>query len=251
VAVEARPTDSMVKCMARLIEDGDVVYHGLTSPLPVLAMVLARRVYGRRFTWTSVVEHLEPLAERVRLRPSTGDPWSEPGQLGVLTTIDAFDLAAKGRLTTMFFGAAQVDEEGNTNLSVIGSYDQPRVRLPGGAATAYLFPLVPKIIVWARHERRVLVRRVDFVTGPGRLRVERGMKHLLCTNKALIEFTREGPVLRALLPGATVEEVLENAEMRIKVPGEGVERLEPPTREEMKVIEEADPTGVRYMQRMG
>jgi len=250
VVAEPRATDHMVKCMAELIEDGDVAYHGLTSPLPVLAMVFARRVLGRRFTWASVIEHLEPLPEKVRLRPSTGDPWSEPGQVGILTTIDAFDLAAKGRLTTMFFGAAQVDEEGNTNLTVIGSYDNPRVKLPGGAATAYLFPLVPKIIVWARHERRVLRRRVDFITGPGRVRLEKGYRHLLCTNKALIEFTLQGPVLRALLPGATVEEVLENAEMRITVPDK-VETIEPLTREEMQVIEEADPQGVRYLQRMG
>ena len=245
-----RPTDNMIKCMANLIEDGDVAYHGLTSPLPVLAMVFARRALGRRFTWTSVIEHLEPVPEKIRLRPSTGDPWSEPGQVGILTTIDAFDLAAKGKLTTMFFGAAQVDEEGNTNLTVIGSYDQPKVKLPGGAATAYLFPLVPKIIVWARHEKRVLRRRVDFVTGPGRLRLEKGYRHLLCTNKALIEFTLEGPVLRSLLPGVTVEEVLENSEMRIRVPEEP-ETMEPPTPEEMKIIEEADPEGVRYLQRFG
>lgn len=245
-----RPTDAMIKCMAELIEDGDVAYHGLNSPLPVLAMVLAKRALGRRFTWISVIEHLEPLPDRVRLRPSTGDPWSEPGQVGIVTTIDAFDLAAKGRLTTMFFGAAQVDEEGNTNLTAIGSYDKPRVKLPGGAATAYLFPLVPKIIIWARHEPRVLVPRVDFVTGPGKPRLEKGYRHLLCTNKALIEFTKQGPVLRRLLPGATVEEVLENSRMRIIVP-DRVETLEPPSREEMRVIEEADPTGLRYLQRMG
>ena len=247
---EPRATDNMIKCMAQLIEDGDVAYHGLTSPVPVLAMVLAKRALGRDFTWVSVVEHLEPLPEKVRLRPSTGDPWSQPGQIGILTTIDAFDLAAKGRLTTMFFGAAQVDEEGNTNLTAIGSYENPRVKLPGGAATAYLFPLVPKIIIWARHEPRVLRRRVDFVTGPGRLRLEKGYRHLLCTNRALIEFTLEGPVLRKLLPGNTVEDVLRNAEMRIKIP-EKVETMEPPTPEEMRVIEEADPTGVRYMQRLG
>lgn len=245
-----RPTDHMIKCMARLIEQGDVVYHGLTSPLPVLAMVLARRVYGVDFTWASVIEHLEPRVERVRLAPSTGDPYTEPDPVGILTTIDAFDLAAKGKLTTMFFGAAQVDEEGSINLTAIGGYDRPRVKLPGGAATAYLFPLVPKIIIWARHEPRVLVKRVDFVTGPGRPRIEKGYRHLLCTNKALIEYTREGPVLRMLLPGATVEEVLENAAMEIRVP-RSVEEMEPLTPEEKRVIEEHDPHGMRYMQRMG
>lgn len=248
--MSGRPTDYMVKCMAKLIEDGDVVYHGLVSPLPVLAMVLARRVYRVDFTWTSVVEHLEPLAEGVRLAPSSGDPYSEPKPLGILTTIDAFDLAAKGKLTTMFFGAAQVDEEGNINLTVIGSYDKPQVKLPGGAATAYLFPLVPKIIIWARHEPRVLVKRVDFVTGPGRLRVERGYRHMLCTNKALIEFTRHGPVLRMLLPGVSVDDVLRNAAMNIQVPG-SVERLEPLTPEEERVLNEHDPQGLRYLQRMG
>jgi len=248
--VKPRPTDSMIKCMAGLIGDGEVVYHGLSSPLPVLAMVLARRSLGRDFVWTSVIEHLEPRVEEIRLRPSTGDPFSEPRGVGILTTIDAFDLAAKGRLTTMFFGAAQVDEEGNTNLTAIGGYESPRVKLPGGAATAYLFPLVPKIILWARHEPRVLVRRVDFVTGPGRVRLEKGYRHLLCTNKALIEFTARGPVLRGLLPGVTVEEAVNTASMRIIVEDEP-EALEPPSSEEMRIIEEADPDGVRYMQRMG
>jgi glutaconate CoA-transferase subunit B len=247
---EWKRTDVMIKCMAGLIEDGDVAYHGLTSPLPVLAMVVARRVYGRRFTWTSVIEHLEPRIEDVRLRLSTGDPFSEPGHVGILTTIDAFDLAAKGRLTTMFFGAAQVDKWGNTNLTVIGSYDKPRVKLPGGAATAYLFPLVPKIILWARHEPRVLVERVDFVTGPGRLRLEKGLRHLLCTNMALIEFTKRGPVVRKLFPGVSLEEAQRNSSMKLLVDGEpGV--IEPPTEEEMRAIEEADPQRLRYLQRMG
>ncbi|RUM47201.1 MAG: acyl CoA--acetate/3-ketoacid CoA transferase subunit beta [Hyperthermus sp.] len=236
--------------MADLIDNGDVVYHGLTSPLPVLAMVFARRILKRDFTWASVIEHIEPIVEKVKLKPSTGDPYVEPEPLGILTTIDAFDIAAKGKLTTMFFGAAQVDEEGNINLTVIGDYDKPRVKLPGGAATAYLFPLVPKIILWARHEPRVLVRHVDFITGPGRLRIEKGFKHLLCTNKALIEFTSKGPVLRRLLPGASIDDVLKSASMRIIVPDK-VDVLEPVSEEEMKVIEEHDPQGIRYLQKMG
>jgi len=249
--VEPRRTDMMIKCMASLLEDGDVAYHGLTSPLPVLAMLLARKAHRRDIVWTSVVEHLEPSLDEIRLRPSTGDPYMEPGQVGILTTIDAFDLAAKGRLTAMFFGAAQVDQHGNTNLTVIGSYEKPRVKLPGGAATAYLFPLVPKIIIWARHEKRVLVPRVDFVTGNGRQRVERGMRHLLCTNRALIEYTRQGPLLRALLPGTTLQEVLDNTGFKLNLPPGGPATLEQPTREEMEIIQQADPQGLRYLQRMG
>lgn len=248
--MEARPTDVMIKCMAELLRDGELVYHGLTSQLPLLAMAYAWRRLGRRFTWLSVSESNMPVPEAVRVYPSSGGPDTEPYSVGVVTTMDVFDLAAKGRVDVMFFGAAQVDPWGNTNLTVIGSYEKPRVKLPGGAATAYLFPLVKRIILWARHDRRTLVERVDFVTGQGRLRVERGLETLLCTNKALIEFTREGPILRALHPGVTVEEALAESGFSIKVAGEP-RVIEPPDEEGMRVIWEHDPAGLRYLQKYG
>ncbi|MGC9210509.1 MAG: CoA-transferase subunit beta [Acidilobus sp.] len=246
----SRPTDLMIKCMASFIENGDFVYHGLDSILPVLSMVYAAKYLRRDFIWHSVAEPLMPDLSKIVVRPSTGDPLMEPAPLGFLTTIDAFDLAAKGRMDLMFFGAAQVDEEGNINLTAIGSYDRPKVKLPGGAAAAYLFPLVRKIVIWARHERRVLVPRVDFVTGSGRARIERGLKHYLCTNRALIEFTREGPVLRAVLSGFTVNDVLEGSAMKIIVPRD-VQTITPLSDEELRVIEQADPGGLRYEEGYG
>jgi len=248
--LKARPTDVMVKCMAELLRDGEVVYHGLTSQLPILAMVYAWRRLGRRFTWLSVSESNMPIVERVRVLPSSGGPDTEPLSIGVVTTMDVFDLAARGRVDVMFFGAAQIDPQGNTNLTVIGSYDKPVVKLPGGAATAYLFPLVKRIILWARHDRRTLVEKVDFITGQGRFRVERGMETVLCTNKALIEFTREGPVLKALHPGVSVEEAQAESGFKLLVPGEP-RVIEPPDEEGMKIIWEHDPQGLRYLQKYG
>ena len=245
-----RPTDVMVSCMASLIRDGELVYHGLASQLPLLAMAYAWRRLGRRFIWASVSESYMPPVELVRVHPSSGGPESEPLSAGVVTTMDVFDLAARGRVDVMFFGAAQVDARGNTNLTVIGEYERPRVKLPGGAATAYLFPLVKRIILWARHDRRTLVERVDFKTGQGDYRVERGLETLLCTNKALIEFTKRGPVLRALHPGVTVEEARENAGFDLLVDGEPAV-IEAPDEEGMRVIEEHDPEGLRYRLKYG
>ena len=37
-----------------------------------------------------------------------------------------------GRIDVGFLGAAQIDRFGNLNSTVIGDYDVPRVRLPGG-----------------------------------------------------------------------------------------------------------------------
>ncbi len=248
--MSSRPTDLMVKCMANFIEDGDFVYHGLSSVLPTLAMVYAARYLHRDFIWHSVAEPFMPDPSKVIVRPSTGDPYMEPDGVAYFTTIDAFDLAARGRMDLMFFGAAQVDEEGNVNLTSIGPYERPRVKLPGGAAAAYLFPLVRKIVVWARHEPRVLVKHVDFVTGSGRVRVERGLKHFLCTNRALIEFTREGPVLRAVFEGFSVKDVVEGIQMRLAVPQElGV--IKSLSEDELKVIDAADPARLRYEEGYG
>ncbi|MEB2836935.1 MAG: hypothetical protein GSR80_000427 [Desulfurococcales archaeon] len=249
-SLKPRPTDVMVKCLAELIRDGEVVYHGLTSQIPVLAMAYAWRRLGRRFTWLSVSESNMPVVERVRVEPSSGGPGTEPLSVGVVTTMDVFDLAARGRVDVMFFGAAQIDAWGNTNLTVIGSYEKPKVKLPGGAATAFLFPLVKRILIWARHDRRTLVERVDFVTGQGRWRVERGLETLLCTNKALIEFTREGPVLRALHPGVSVEEAQAESGFKLLVPEEP-RVIEPPDELGMRIIWEHDPEGLRYLQKYG
>ena len=37
-----------------------------------------------------------------------------------------------GRITVGFLGAAQLDRFGNINTTIIGDYDNPKVRLPGG-----------------------------------------------------------------------------------------------------------------------
>ncbi|MCE4614187.1 MAG: hypothetical protein F7B60_01470 [Desulfurococcales archaeon] len=250
MAANPRPTDYMIKCMASLIEDGESVYHGLTSQLPVLAMVYAARVLKRDFVWISVIESNMPVVERVRITPSTGDPYSQPYSVSDLTTIDVFDLAARGRVDVMFFGAAQVDERGNTNLTVIGDYKKPRVKLPGGAATAFLFPLIKKLIIWSRHDKRNLVKKVDFITGHGGGRVERSMPLYLCTSKALIEYVKEGPVLKAIFEGVTVGDVLENSSMNIIIRGEP-EIIKAPDKEAMTIINEHDPRGLRYLQGYG
>jgi glutaconate CoA-transferase subunit B len=40
-----------------------------------------------------------------------------------------------GRITIGFLGAAQFDKFGNINTTVIGGYEKPKTRLPGGGAS--------------------------------------------------------------------------------------------------------------------
>ena len=68
----SRPTDLMIKCMASFIENGDFVYHGLDSILPVLSMVYAAKYIRRDFIWHSVAEPWMPDLSKIVVRPSTG-----------------------------------------------------------------------------------------------------------------------------------------------------------------------------------
>jgi glutaconate CoA-transferase subunit B len=80
-----------------------------------------------------------------------------------------------GRVSVGFLSGAQVDAFGNLNTTVIGSYDHPRVRLPGGGGAPEIAISCGEIFIVMRHHRRSFVARLDFVTslGHGRGRGER------------------------------------------------------------------------------
>ena len=49
-----------------------------------------------------------------------------------------------------------------------GDYDHPKVRFPGSFGSAYLYYVVPKVILFrTEHSRRTLVPKVDFISAPG------------------------------------------------------------------------------------
>ncbi|HEU4702308.1 MAG TPA: CoA-transferase, partial [Conexibacter sp.] len=66
-----------------------------------------------------------------------------------------------------FLGAAQIDRRGNLNSTVIGPYDHPKVRLPGGGGAPEIAALCRETYVVMPQSRRSFVERVDFVTSFG------------------------------------------------------------------------------------
>lgn len=238
--------DNVIKCMARQLRDGDIAYTGLASVPAVLAVALARH-WGINTWFINVAEIYEPR-DFVITPSSGGDPYSLiNGRGGFVISLDAFDLARRGQLDVMFFSAAQVDRRGNMNLSVIGSYEKPRVRLPGGAAAAYLYRRARRIVMWLReHSRRTLVERVDFITAPGPP-TKQGPRLTICTPKAMFEFDHElgELVLTGLFPGISVDEVINNMAFKPRV-RETLSVLEPVTQDELQFLNKLDPGGIRY-----
>jgi glutaconate CoA-transferase subunit B len=107
--------------------------------------------------------------------------------------VEVFDCAAQGRIDAFFLGGGQIDGAGNINLVGTGEYPKTNVRWPGSFGSAYLYHLVPRVILFREeHSPRVFVPRVDFVSAKATTPevARRGGPHALLTNMALFDFDR-------------------------------------------------------------
>ena len=81
---------------------------------------------------------------------------------------ELFDLAGQGRIDAFFLSGGQIDGEANVNLVGIGDYPQMSVRFPGSFGSAYLYYVVPRVILFREeHTSRVFVDKVDFISAAG------------------------------------------------------------------------------------
>ena len=107
-----------------------------------------------------------------------------------------FDCAGQGRIDVFFLSGGQIDGAGNINLVSVGDYAHPKARFPGSFGSAYLYYVVPKMILFrVEHSRRTLVPKVDFISAPGGSAdnvFRPGGPVALVTNRCLFDFDRAG-----------------------------------------------------------
>src|SRR3982074_2638720 len=132
------PDTMMVVAMARLLRNGERVFHGVASPLPMVAILLAQCLHAPDLMYINITGGVNPLPES--LPQTTVDPRLTHGSHVILRLADIFDMSARGDLDTAFLSGVQIDGQGRINMSVIGPYDHPKVRLPGGAGSAAILP---------------------------------------------------------------------------------------------------------------
>jgi glutaconate CoA-transferase subunit B len=156
----------MAVALARLLRDGETVFFGVASPLPMVAALLARRLHAPGLVILTIPGGVDPAPSALPI--STVDPGLLVGAPALITLADVFDLSARGRLDTAFLGGVQIDRAGRINLSAIGDPRRPKVRLPGGAGSAALMPTARRTILWrTRHDPRTFVPELPFVTAAG------------------------------------------------------------------------------------
>lgn len=156
----------IVTNLARFIRPNEVTFSGVNSTLPMLACLLAKDAYDFYFTYINVAGGVDPQPTAIPI--SSSDPVLAAGSTAIFANEDFYDLCTRGRMDLCFLGAAQIDGEGQTNVSVIGDWHNPRVRLPGGGGGAVMLPTARRACTWrTEHSRRTLVEKLDFVTASG------------------------------------------------------------------------------------
>ncbi len=186
----------LISVIARLLADCRHVAVGASSPIPGSAALLAR--------------HRTDGAMRVTVLGSMRNNAFTNGG------VELFDLAVQGRIDAFFLGGGQIDGEANINLVGTGDYPQVDVRWPGSFGSAYLYFLVPRVILFREeHTRRVMVPKVDFISAPGVSEpgvYRPGGPAALVTSLAHFSFdrTRRRFRIESVHPGHTLEEVLDH-----------------------------------------
>lgn len=195
VAVEgaARPEELYASLIADLLQGVRHVAVGMLSPIPGAGALLARQL-------SDGAMRVSILGGRRQSR------WTNGGS-------ELFDLAGRGGVGAFFLSGGQIDGQANINLVGVGDYPQTDVRWSGCFGSAYLYFVVPRVILFRwEHSRRTLVDRVDFISAPGRSEpgVQRsGGPVALVTNLCHFSF-QPGPGrfrLESVHPGHSLEEV--------------------------------------------
>ena len=232
-----RAGDQMAVCLAREIRDGERVFHGVNSPLPLVAVFLARRLHAPRLVLIEVAGSVNP---RPRFMPrSTNDPELCYGAAALFSNADAYDLFARGGVDLAFLGGAQIDKQGRVNMSYIGNPASPKVRLPGGGGGAVIMNQVGRTVIWRTvHDRRLFVPRVDFATQAGNLT-------RVVTPLAVLSRGAAGLELESVHPGHAADEAAARTGFPLDL-SRPVPTTPPPAAEELAALEEVDPGGVRF-----
>lgn len=197
-------TELLIAVIARLLDGCRHVIVGAASPIPGSAALLVRERSGGALKVTL-------------LGSRRNNSYTDGG-------VETFDLAAQGRVDAFFLGGGQIDGEANINLVGTGAYPQTDVRWPGSFGSAYMYYLVPRVILFREeHTRRVMVSKVDFVSAPGTSppSVYRpGGPYKMVTGLGLFGFDRERRRFRleSVHPGHTVEEIRDNTGFEFDCP---------------------------------
>ena len=240
-----KPTEMMTIAAARALRNEDVCFVGIG--LPSAASNLARLTHAPEIT---LIYESGTIATKPEVLPlSIGD-----GELceTALTTVPVPEMfrywLQGGRMTVGFLGGAQIDRFANLNTTVIGPYDRPKVRLPGGGGAPEIATSCGEIFIIMNQSKRTFVGKLDFITSMGhgeggdhraRLGVKTKGPTKLVTDLCVFEpdpASKEMTVT-SIHPGVTREQIDANTGWPVRYAAQ-LAQTPPPTARELEVLRE-------------
>jgi glutaconate CoA-transferase, subunit B len=238
-------TEMMTVVAARALSNDDVVFVGIGAPSA--ACNLARLTHAPDIT---LIYESGTIGTRPNVLPlSIGD-----GELAdtALTTVAVPEMfrywLQGGRITVGFLGGAQIDRFANLNTTVVGDYQKPKVRLPGGGGAPEIATHCGQIFITMAMGKRAFVERLPFITSLGHGSGPESRRALGVTTKGptkvMTDFcvmepdpeTRELTVTETY-PGATREQIQAECGWAVRFATK-LPTTAPPTTRELEVLRE-------------
>jgi len=270
--MEITPDEWMVVCIARQVQDGEIVVQGLATPLVAAAYLLARHTHAPRLYFASAI------GQSVCRQPAPlGLSRIESLWLDRSLTNVGFVRVVADVLPRLhpkeFFRPAQVDSAGNFNNIALGrdymgaGRSHPRLRLPGSGGIPDVTAFSSEVYLYVpRHSRLTFVSELDVRSGLGHSpqRTRGSGPRYLVSPFGQFDFVevdadlasgRPGGGYRMRLisyhPGVNVETIQAHTGFSLEL----APKLSPtpyPTPQEIRLLrEEIDPLGIRRLELLG
>jgi glutaconate CoA-transferase, subunit B len=240
---EYTSNEIMTIAAARALRNEEVCFVGIG--MPSAAANLARLTHAPGIT---LIYESGTIATKPDVLPlSIGD--SELCETA-LTTVSVPEMfrywLQGGRITVGFLGGAQIDKFANLNTTVVGSYDKPKVRLPGGGGAPEIATSCGEIFIIMAQGKRSFVDKLDFITSLGHgeggdHRARLGLKTRgptkLVTDLCIFEpdaASKEMTVV-SIHPGVTREKIQENTGWPLRFAPQ-IAETPPPTPHEVETL---------------
>ena len=156
--------EMMTVAASRRLGDGTVCFVGIG--IPSQAANLARLTHAPE---SMLIYESGTIGAKPEVLPlSIGDGELAEHADTVVSVPEIFNYWLQaGRVDVGFLGAAQIDRYGNLNTTVVGSYEEPKVRLPGAGGAPEIAASAKEVFVVLRQSKRAFVEKLAFVTSVG------------------------------------------------------------------------------------
>jgi glutaconate CoA-transferase, subunit B len=252
------PVELMICCASRALEDRRTVAVG--TGVPCAAAMLAQKTHAPNLV---IVFEAGGVAPQLPTMPiSVGDSRTMHRALMTTSMADVMQFCQRGMIDYTFLSGAQIDPYGNLNSTFIGgTYQKPKVRLPGSGGACDLASFCWRTLIIMRHEAKKFVEKLDFLTSPGYLtgpgaREAVGLPrdtgpYRVITELCVLSFHAQTKRMQllSLHPGVTLQQVKAATGFTLDV-SERLAETPAPSDEELRLLrEEVDPQG--YVLRRG